>query len=398
MDAKSKRFTEPRSPKRVAVIVETDDSWGRGVVGGIVDYMRVHGPWMLLVDPRDRQGRPQLPCGWKGDGIIVRLYNRTQAEQIRATGLPVVNFERILPAEPWMEHVFTDEIGRAKMAFEHFRDRGFQRYACFAPPSTRYANTRGERFQATVEEAGYRCDMYKPGYRAGRKMGWVEHLESAGAWIESLVGEDMPVAVFTADAACGRLLTEVCQWTGVRVPDEVAILAGTPDELTCNISSPPLSSINLASQHTGYAAAALLDNLMSGIEPGEEPIYIRPLDVTCRQSTDILAIENTNVVTAVRFIRAHAHQGIQVEDVLREVPLSRRALELQFQDALGRSPAQEIRLARLAKVKELLANPEMSMSKVAEVCGFSNASRLSIMFRKHFGTTPLTYRKNVTNM
>jgi LacI family transcriptional regulator len=349
---------------------------------------------MLVIDPRDRQGRPRLPDGWRGDGIIVRLSSRAQAEQIRTAGLPVVNLERILPEKLPMEHVYADEDGRAGLAFEHLRDRGFQRYAYFAPPSMRYSNVRGEKFLTAVKEAGYTCAVYRPGYRAGRQVGWSEHLESTSRWLESL---EKPVAVFTADAASGRLLAEVCQWTGVRVPDEVAILAGTPDELICGISSPPLSSINLASQHTGYAAAALLDRLMSGIEPGGDPILIRPLGVICRQSTDVLAIDDPNIVMAVRFIRAHAHQGIHVDDVLREVPVSRRALEIQFQEILGRSPAQEIRRVRLEKAKDLLANSEMSVAKIASVSGFLSAARLSIAFRKHFGTTPLAYRKEARN-
>ena len=45
-------------------------------------------------------------------------------------------------------------------------------------------------------------------------------------------------------------------------------------------------------------------------------MVIAPLDVACRQSTDITAIADALVAKAVRFIREHACDGINVEDVL----------------------------------------------------------------------------------
>jgi len=98
-------------------------------------------------------------------------------------------------------------------------------------------------------------------------------------------------------------------------------------------------------------------------------------------------------VAAIRFIRAHAVGGIRVSDVLREVPVSRRSLELQFQKYLARSPAEEIRRIRLEKARDLLVRSRMSIAEVAEASGFLNATRLGVAFRKRFGSTPLVYRK-----
>ena len=53
-------------PQQVALLVEVDDSWGRGFVQGVADYTETHGAWTLLIDPRDRQGRLRLPEGWAG--------------------------------------------------------------------------------------------------------------------------------------------------------------------------------------------------------------------------------------------------------------------------------------------------------------------------------------------
>ena len=97
---------------------------------------------------------------------------------------------------------------------------------------------------------------------------------------------------------------------------------------------------------------------------------------------------------AIKFIREHAVRGIMVDDVLREVPMSRRGLEIQFKRYLGRSPAAEIRRIRLEKGRDLLATTDLSVAEVASACGFSNATRLGVAFRHRFGMTPVAFRKH----
>jgi LacI family transcriptional regulator len=165
----------------------------------------------------------------------------------------------------------------------------------------------------------------------------------------------------------------------------------------CDVLSPPISSISVASQRIGHDAAMWLDRMMNGDPPPKEPIRIAPLGVTSRQSTDVLAIDNPIIVQALRFIESHADQGIVVDDVLRVVPISRRSLEIHFRNLLGRSPTEEIRRVRLEKGRELLARPDLSVAEIALACGFANATRFGVAFRKRFGKTPLAYRKQLTS-
>jgi LacI family transcriptional regulator len=153
----------------------------------------------------------------------------------------------------------------------------------------------------------------------------------------------------------------------------------------------------VASQRIGHDAAALLDRMMNGDVAPREPLRVSPLGVISRQSTDVLAINDATIVKALRFIQSQADQGIGVEDILRVVPISRRSLEIQFRQCLGRSPAEEIRRVRLDKGKQLLARGDMSISEIAGACGFANATRFGVAFRKRFGQTPLAYRRQLTS-
>jgi len=348
-----------RPVRQIAVLVETDDSWGRDVVQGIAEYAQMFGPWMLLVAPRDGQGRLRLPDGGAGHGIIARLGSPAMAEHVRSAGVPAVDTDTIACAV-WTGRVATDDAHRARLALEHLRNRGFERFAYFAPPSRRYSSLRGRQFLAAAAAAGFDCAEYKPGYRPGRKIGFAEQQRLIDRWLGGL---SRPVGVFTVDADRGRQLAETCQLAGVAVPDEVAILAGDTDDLMCNVSSPPLSSVLLNSRRIGYRAAELLDRLMAGRRVPRKPILVEPLGVIARQSTDTLAIDDAEVVSAIRFIRTHAAAGINIGDVLEEVPVSRRSLELRFRKVLGRSPAEEIRHVKLEKAKGLLAESELPMAR-----------------------------------
>ncbi|MCA9187826.1 MAG: substrate-binding domain-containing protein, partial [Planctomycetales bacterium] len=319
-----------------------------------------------------------------------RISSRLQVEQILEKSLPTVNVDSMFEDLPGVGTVVTDEVERARMALSHLLDRGFTQFAYFAPPDRRYSHDRGDAFLTEVEMAGYTHWDYRPGYRAGRKISWDEQQRRVSRWLASL---PKPIAVLAVDAQRARQLTEICFVSKVRVPDDVAILAGESNELMCDVSTPPLSSILEASQRIGHDSAELLNRIMDGEAPPNSPIRIPPIGVIGRQSTDILSIDDENIVNALRLIQSRATQGLVVDDILYEVPVSRRSLEIRFRRYLGRSPAEEIRRVRLEKSKDLLARSEMSIAEVASACGFANATRFGVAFRKRHGMTPLAYRK-----
>jgi LacI family transcriptional regulator len=378
--------------RQVAVLIETETSWGGQVIRGIAHYAEKHAHWHLLIDPRDHEQRSAIPDGWRGDGIIARISSRFQMEQLREKRLPVVNVDDVYDRLDGVGTVLTDEAERARLALEHLVARGFRKFAYFAPPSHRYSKKRGEAFIKAVAGLGYECHEYLPGYRAGRKIGFEEQQRRVNRWLAAL---PRPIAILTVDADLGRQLAEICHFAGVRIPDEVAILAGDTDDLLCEVSTPPLSSISVACERLGHEAAAMLNRMIAGNAPPKQPLLIPPHGVVSRQSTDVLSIDDPTVVRALRYIHMHAHHGIVVNDILREVPISRRSLEIQFRSYLGRSPAEEIRRIRLDRGRQLLGRRELSITEIALACGFSNATRFGVAFRKCFGTTPRSFRKTL---
>ena len=170
------------------------------------------------------------------------------------------------------------------------------------------------------------------------------------------------------------------------------MLGADNDELLCELSYPPLSSIIPNTHRTGYEAAALLDSMIRGRRVGGETHLIPPLGIATRQSTDVLAIPDRNVAQAVHYIRQHACDGINVQDVLRAVPHSRRLLESRFKLLIGRTPHEEILRVQLNRVRQLLTETDLSLEEIAERAGFSHTEYLSVVFKREVGMPPSRYR------
>src|SRR5262249_18506921 len=84
----------------VALLIETSNAYARGLLKGIVGYVREHRPWSIYL-PEQRRGDapPAWLARWRGNGLIARVENGAIARAVRATGRPVVDVSaaRLLP-------------------------------------------------------------------------------------------------------------------------------------------------------------------------------------------------------------------------------------------------------------------------------------------------------------
>ena len=111
-----------------------------------------------------------------------------------------------------------------------------------------------------------------------------------------------------------------------------------------------------------------------------------------RQSSDVLGIDDVDVAAAVSFIREHACQGVSVDRVVEHVAVSRSQLERRFRKCLSRSPQAEIRRVQLRRVKQLLAETDLTLESIARLTGYPHPEYLSVAFKRSTGQTPREYR------
>lgn len=380
----------PTDVHHVALLIETARSYGRGVLRGIRRYLSAHGPWSVYVELRALDSKtPAWLKGWKGDGIISRTGSQTMADAIAATGVPTVEM-RSTRLKHDFHFVGVDNRAIGQMVTEHLLDRGFRRFAIYGIESEDYFEERCKNFVASVAAAGFPCEIYQsPGHRE-IPANWERHQQHVADWVRKL---PKPIGVMACTDQLGFWFLDACKRAGASVPEEVAVVGCENDESLATMSIPPLSSVQFNAEKTGYEAAAILDSMMQGNMPTHRQTLVPPLGIVVRQSSDIVAVVDKEIAECLRFIRENAPYGLTVNDVLREIPMSRAALDQRMRTAIGRTVKAEILRVQLEHVKQLLADTDLSLFQIADRTGFKHPQYMAELFKKKFSKTPGAYRK-----
>lgn len=378
-------------PRRVALLVETSTTWGNDIVRGVTRYAREKGNWLFFLEPRGRLERLRMPVGWNGDGVIARINSPELAQDIEDSGIPAVDVSWFNFRTPRIARCTTSERLTAETAVKYLAERGFRRFAYY-PSFDRagYVDKLASSFKAAIAARGGTCTCFDGTPYDSATPSWEAHLQDLARWVTEL---PKPTAVLGFNGFRSRLVTEACQLADLEVPDDIAVLCAEQDELSSAVSVPPLSSVDHGGDRIGYAAAELLNRLMTGEPVPAKGVELAPLGVISRQSTEILAIDDPELAAAFRFIRNHAHEPIDVHDVVAQVPLSRRALEKRFLAAIGQTPAATIRRIRLDRAKRMLYDTNRSVAEIARSCGFGSREVMARVFRAEFGITPTAFRR-----
>lgn len=378
---------EKTSKPKVILLIETSRVYGRALLRGITKYSRLHGPWVFYSEPGGLEKVLPRLKGWGANGIIMR--DSRKGEEVIKMGVPVIVSVHLKEQISGFPYIDTDGVKIGEMAAEHFLDRGLQCFGFCGYNELHWSRSRCQNFARKIAEAGFDTNIYNPKVTRGR-LSLEKEQALMAEWLKSL---PKPVGVMTSNDDRGRQLTEVCKIVGLRVPEEVAIIGVDNDDLVCELSDPPLSSVDLNVERGGYEAAELLDRLMKGEKMRNQSIIIPPTHIKTRQSTDILAIEDKDIINAVRFINENARRPIRVGEVADAAALSRRALQQRFRRSLNRTVHDEIRRARMKQVARMLAETNLSVSEIASTLGYFGVEKISRYFRREMGMTPVAYRK-----
>ena len=376
---------------RVALLIPAWSDYGRGLIEGVWEFAQQHGPWLLEMQPGEPDENTDMPRGWSGDGVIASIHTRRLAAKLRALGVPVVNVSGSVREGVDFPRVTSDARAVMRMAVAHLREKGLKHLAFCGEPQRPFIDFWTDAFRSVMAEDGTEAVIYQPSARIGPKAGLEARHNDRRRWIESL---PKPVGIIGWATGICRYLAIACTEGNIKVPEQVAILSLETEDLLGRVVHPPLSGVDIPIRRIGYEAAAQLDRLLRGEPATPHEIYLPPLGVTTRQSTDLVACRDPQVQQVLRFIRDHAHEGIDVRTVLKAVPMARRSLERRFQELLGRSPADEIRRVKINRVRHLLDTTRMSIPDIAEACGFKYVEHMIPVFKKHHGSTPSRYRAN----
>ncbi len=383
-----------KSRPNVALIVETSVVYGRQILHGVARYLRGNKGWSVFLDERELEAPPpDWLLDWDGDGVICRPTTPALAEVLLKRELPVVDLNDRY-GFLGLPRISSDMAAVGRIAAEHLLERGFRNLAFCGFRGELWSQERCQGVREAVKGRGELCGVFESERQGLRELAWQEERGHIGQWLLSL---PRPLGIVACNDVRGHHVLDACRFLDIAVPETVAVVGVDNAPTFCELCSPPLSSVMPDAERIGYEAATLLDELMAGAPKRELDLRLPPKEIVTRQSSDALAIADALVVDALRFIREHACEGISVKDVLARLPTSRSSLERAFRQHIGRSPHEEIRHIRVKRVKQLLAETDYTLARIAELAGFEHPEYMMVQFKRLTGRTPSQWRQRDRN-
>jgi len=378
--------------RHVAVLIGPSGSYGRGLLRGVAKFNRERANWSTYFRPRASiEGIPDWLNGWKGDGILAHVSTPQFANLLAKFNVPVVNL-RFTQNKTRFPHVGLNHAEVGTIAARHLLSLGLKQFAFYGSAKGINAglDERARAFATEIKNAGFTCETFTPTSKS-LQVDWEGSQLRLSNWLQSL---PKPIGLMASNDERGLLILNVCRQMGVAVPDQIAVVGVDNDELLCELSIPPLTSVDVNGEHIGYEASAALDELMSGRELTSHSTLISPRSLVTRRSTDVIASEDPEVNRAVSFIRQRSGRPTNVIDVLRHVNISRSSLQQRMKRILGHTIHEEIEHVRLEFVKRILVESDLPLKQLAVQTGFNSVQYLTRVFRSTVGETPAQYRRN----
>lgn len=380
-------------PMCLGILVAAHHTFGRQVIRGILNYCGDHEPWDIQVEGGYFENALhqllKVVSHWTKSGIIAEFWWPEQFRALRGYAGPVVEISGTWSTSH-LPQVYSDHRAVGRLVARHFMERGLRQFAHYGIGRLYSSAEREAGFSEELRLEGYGYAAYHDPKSRGRSQHPQEDRRALAGWLRQ---RKKPLGLMCVGDHRAREALLACREIGLHVPDEIAIVGIGNDELICDISSIPISSVDTAAVRIGQVAAEVIAHIRRGGTPPDKPVLIAPAGVVTRQSSDIMATENAEIVAAIRFINQHAGEPIDVRNVLHHVPISRRALEKNLKKLLGRTPQEQIFHAHVQLAQRILVETSLPLTAVAERAGFAAHSTFSIVFKRQTGFTPREYRR-----
>jgi len=362
---------------------------------GLIKYRGRTKKWLLRdigypLHEIEKLKAEEITC----DLLVGRLHEKEHAERFASLGAPIVDLQCTTEHPGVIRTHQLDFRAGGRLAAQHMLRLGYRNFTFLT-----YARQMGwaesvawEGFREEAEPHAATLDLIVRPKREHISMKpdrTIRELTSISAWLREM---ERPMAVLLFES---RMAQEVCQFasfSGVSIPEDLALIGMQDDPLICETCMPSLSSIQYPAEYWGYRIGEHVDALLNGQDPGEI-MAIPPSQITERNSTGLVVIEDQLVARGLALMRHHAPSRLTITEMLQELPLTQRAFQLRFRKAIGRSPMEELFRIRVELARHYMVETDYTVERVAESCGFRHAESMSKYFKQWTGQTPTQYRR-----
>ena len=382
--------------RNIAIALKLAGASGRDLLNGISTYAREHCHWRLRIFSRSEDFTPAALAEIRNlDGIITSERGTNGMIQVlERSKVPLVVIgmkgEWLSKRTHALTFVRNDDEDIGRFAANHLFSLGNFRSFGFVPGAERtyWSLLREKGFRAHLRAKGISTSVF-PGGRHMTKS--VRPFLSLPAWLRDL---PKPAAVMAAFDERAVEVLDACGEGNVDVPRQVSVIGVDNDELLCDFSNPPLSSVLPDHVREGVAAATELNRMLRAKKPKDlSTVLCRSKRIISRESTAPVAPITHLVDEALRFIRRNATTALRVDDVVRHLGVSRRLADLRFKESGERSIARAITDARLEEVAKRLRKSNAPVGQIASACSFGKLQHLANAFKRKYGVSMSDFRR-----
>ncbi|MCK9160441.1 MAG: DNA-binding transcriptional regulator [Bacteroidaceae bacterium] len=378
---------------RLIFLTDFTEAYARYLLRGILKYSKGRDPWVVCrMPPSYKQhngiaGVVDWAKKWEADAIIAQFDVDDDVSAFSENGIIALaqDYKSRFPGIP---NITSDYRLAGRMAADFFIRKGYRSFAFFGYKDVVWSTEREEGFYEYIQAQGLGKNFYEYNNEQIENL-WYYDSVPLISWLRALPST---TALLACDDNQAIKITEVCRTIGIKIPEEIAVLGVDNDTVVCNLSDPPLSSLQMNVEMGGYDAAALIEKMLKDKEMVPPDIFIKPLNIVNRISTDIYSTDDPYILTAIKFIHQNIVEKISVNDIVKQVPLSRRLLETRFKKVTGQSIYQYILNLKMEQFAQLLLISNESISEIASSVGFLDYKNLARQFRILKKCSPSEYR------
>lgn len=361
------------------LVLRTDPTglW-REKITGITAFAKAERWRIQAIDARARlPDMRQLVDFWNPSGIILDASGDTGRMDLKPLlRLPCVsltpssdNVRRMMP------YVCSSPREIAALAAQELLRREIRTLAFIDEPgSPSWATTKRMAFQRIAELHGFTLNVIER---------------------QALCHLPRPIGLFAVTDNLAAEALVAAEQAGLRVPEDLSVVGVDDNPEICENCEPTLTSVRPDFHRLGFAAAQVLRERIATPRRKPESVEIPPVGLIRRASSDAHA--DTCVSHALEKIRLQACEGLKVSDIAALFGnCSRRSAELRFKAATGKTMTDALLDTRLSRACEYLKEGKVSVSAVANFCGWESDIPFRKAFKRRFGILPTDLRRKNT--
>lgn len=380
--------------KRVLVTLWMNGTAGRDILSGIFAYARSCHHWridLLQLPSAPSQDIVSRIRKYGLDGIIVSESSQSAVQKILAmTNAPLVSVRpKICDNDPAIRRISSvgcNDRTIGEIAARYFLQLGkFRSYGYVgAPAGISWSDERKVGFLSLLATKGEHVKIIHADHD-----GLYLNSKNVLGFLESL---PKPTAIMSAFDGYGVQLLDICREAGIDVPKDVSVIGVDNDELMCDFSNPPLTSICPDHQQVGYFAARELDALMRTSSHKPQHIECKVKGIVIRSSVCSPPPSSELVRRALVYINQHGCEPIDVGTVAKQLGISRRLLDLRFRQSTKHSVLDAITEKRMRTAIRLLKDNRLTIGTIAKQSGYRRQQSFLAAFKRKFNTTPGSFK------